>query len=110
VTEHRDARQIELAHEVGDVPIERMRLLARRFLEESEPDYVRDDDALSRLSGGQSRPGKESPRSDSRAAAVRDRLLMPTNASAASPTRLQGDGRTIRQTYGGLTTAAVEHE
>lgn len=48
MTDHRNTRQIELtdeADEIGDVAIERVRLLARRFFAKAEPDHIRDDDA-----------------------------------------------------------------
>jgi hypothetical protein len=48
MTDDGDARQIELtneADEIGDMAIERMRLLARRLLGKTEADHVRDNDA-----------------------------------------------------------------
>jgi len=48
VTDNRNPRQIELtdqADEIGDVAIERVRVLARRLFGKTEPDHVRDNDA-----------------------------------------------------------------
>ena len=55
VADHRQAAQIELADkasEVGDMPIETVRLLAGRFLGQAEADHVGDDDAVSRFTSG----------------------------------------------------------
>ena len=52
VAHHCQTAQIELADkasEVGNMPIETMRLLTGRFLGQAEADHVGDDDAVSRI-------------------------------------------------------------
>jgi hypothetical protein len=52
VAHHCQTAQIELvdeAGEIGDMPVETMRLLAGRLLGQAETDHVGDDDAMSRI-------------------------------------------------------------
>ena len=62
VAHDREAAQIKLtdkAGEIGDVPVEAVRMLARWLLGQAEADHIGDDDAVSRLDQGRNNPAVE---------------------------------------------------